>query len=158
MPPIERLAEARAKVFYDGSKEEANDEMHRLWQTRWDVSDVGRWTHVLIPKVKEWVCRSHGDLSYHMTEFLTGHGPFRTYLFKIGKSATDVCQVCDVVDTPAYTVLHCVRWDAQRWQMIVKYPDIREDNFVENMLQSQDDWAFLTRVMDKILADKDLDP
>lgn len=77
MPPIELLAEARAKVYYGSSKEEANEQMYRLWQERWEVCDVARWTHVLIPKVKDWVCRRHGDLEYHTTEFLTGHGPFR---------------------------------------------------------------------------------
>lgn len=31
--------------------------------------------------------------SYYLTQFITGHGDFQSYLFCIGKAPTDICAV-----------------------------------------------------------------
>jgi len=50
------------------------------WQARWDATANGRWTHRLIPNVQEWLERSRGEVNFHLTQFLTGHGGYRKYL------------------------------------------------------------------------------
>ena len=32
-----------------------------------------------------WVGRAHGALTYRVTQVLTGHGVFESYLFRIGR-------------------------------------------------------------------------
>lgn len=158
LPPIELIAEVRAKVYYGVKKEQAYEEMYALWQAKWDESRVGRWTHELIPDVKQWTKRVHGELSFHLTEFFTGHGPFRKYLFKIGKTTSEECRVCDVVDTPAHTVFHCTRWTGRRQPMLVKYPNISPENVLEYMYRSKEDWRYIKTSIEDILSEKNRDP
>ncbi|KAJ8923910.1 hypothetical protein NQ315_006686 [Exocentrus adspersus] len=55
-----------------------------LWQDEWRRSTQGAWTRTLIPDIRPWIRRKHG-------EFLTGHGCFRTYLHRIGKIGDTRC-------------------------------------------------------------------
>ncbi|XP_037942566.1 uncharacterized protein LOC119675439 [Teleopsis dalmanni] len=55
----------------------------REWQQRWEQSSKGRWTYTLIPNIKEWVLRKHGEIDYNLTQILSGHGGFLEYLEQI---------------------------------------------------------------------------
>ncbi|XP_076393337.1 uncharacterized protein LOC143265395 [Megachile rotundata] len=48
----------------------------------------------LLPLLKEWQERSHGRLTYRMTQVLTGHGCFGEYLCRIGKESATACRHC----------------------------------------------------------------
>ncbi|CAB0030280.1 unnamed protein product [Trichogramma brassicae] len=49
----------------------------QVWQEAWDRSKKARWTHRLIPNIRVWIERRHGELNYHLTQLLTGHGFFK---------------------------------------------------------------------------------
>ncbi|CAB0038693.1 unnamed protein product [Trichogramma brassicae] len=73
------LADERTWLCGRG-REDAKDE-ERLatlskWQEGWDQSTKARWTHRLIPNIRVWIERRHGELNYHLTQLLTGHGFF----------------------------------------------------------------------------------
>ncbi|CAB0032532.1 unnamed protein product [Trichogramma brassicae] len=79
IPPLALLADERARL-YGRCREDAEDE-ERLatlskWQGAWDRSTKARWTHRLIPSIRVWIERRHGELNYHLTQLLTGHGFF----------------------------------------------------------------------------------
>ncbi|CAB0042944.1 unnamed protein product [Trichogramma brassicae] len=81
IPPLALLADERARL-YGRHREDAKDE-ERLatlskWQKAWDRSKKARWTHRLIPNIRVWIERRHGELNYHLTQLLTGHGFFNT--------------------------------------------------------------------------------
>jgi hypothetical protein len=81
------------------------------WQREWDNSNTGRWTHRLIPSIKNWIERPHGEINFHMTEFLSGHGGFREYLHRIGKAASPNCPHCiQVIESPEHVFFHCPRY------------------------------------------------
>ncbi|CAB0037993.1 unnamed protein product [Trichogramma brassicae] len=80
IPPLALLADERARL-YGRRREDAKDE-ERLatlskWQEAWDRSKKARWTHRLIPNIRVWIERRHGELNYHLTQLLTGHGFFK---------------------------------------------------------------------------------
>ncbi|XP_046145587.1 uncharacterized protein LOC123988876 [Osmia bicornis bicornis] len=90
----------------------------RKWQEEWVISTKGRWTYRLIPKIDEWQEWGPKILNYHLTQVLTGHGCFGTYLKEIGKADTDVCWFCqDATDDPEHFLLNCTRWERQRKKM-----------------------------------------
>ncbi|KAG5319821.1 PO11 protein, partial [Pseudoatta argentina] len=61
------------------------------------VADLGVWTG-----------RAHGALTYRITQVLTGHGVFESYLHKIGRRKSPICLFCRAaVDTAAHTLLFC---------------------------------------------------
>ena len=64
--------------------------------------------------LKIWMGRAHGALTYRITQVLTGHGIFESYLFKIRRQDS-ICLFCRaVVDTAAHTLLFCTAWTEQR--------------------------------------------
>ncbi|CAB0040021.1 unnamed protein product [Trichogramma brassicae] len=80
IPPLALLADERARL-YSRHREDAKDE-ERLatlskWQEAWDRSTKARWTHRLIPNIRTWIERRHGELNYHLTQLLTGQGFFK---------------------------------------------------------------------------------
>uniref|UniRef100_A0A8D8R397 Reverse transcriptase zinc-binding domain-containing protein n=2 Tax=Cacopsylla melanoneura TaxID=428564 RepID=A0A8D8R397_9HEMI len=85
------------------------------WQCKWNAEyQKGQWTKRLIKDIEPWVKRNHGDLTYRMTQALTGHGCFGTFLKRIRKVSVDTCKYCPETDTPEHTVFQCVRFDVER--------------------------------------------
>ena len=101
VPPIRLLALEQKEIWVEEeeyrlrqghlSEEERNiirararETLFKRWQKEWDSSKDGRWTHKLIPKIKEWVLREHGSMEYRLTQGLGGHGCFSGYLVKRG--------------------------------------------------------------------------
>ena len=106
-------------------------------QNRWQESRKGRWTHRIIPRVKRWVERKHGEVGYHLTQALTGHGCFADYLLGIGKLDSRECVYCGEIDDAEHTVFHCNRWTEERRGI----SHLRPEELVEFMLLSKDNWA-----------------
>ena len=51
--------------------------MLEKWKVRIAQSELGKWTtHVLIRNLDEWMNRHHGQLNFHLTQVLSGHGCF----------------------------------------------------------------------------------
>ncbi|XP_018359719.1 PREDICTED: uncharacterized protein LOC108758968 [Trachymyrmex cornetzi] len=65
--------------------------------------------------VEAWIGRAHGALTYRVTQVLTGHGVFESYLYRIGRRDTPICPFCRATsDTAAHTLLFCPFWAEQR--------------------------------------------
>jgi hypothetical protein len=59
-----------------------NNHISQMWQQEWDKIDPNQnWTRSLIPKVDSY----NGPTSFWITQMLTGHGSFGTYLNKYKK-------------------------------------------------------------------------
>ena len=61
-------------------REKARETLFKRWQEEWDSSKDVRWTHKLIPKIKEWVLLEHGSMGYRLTQGLSGQGCFGVHL------------------------------------------------------------------------------
>ncbi|CAB0040036.1 unnamed protein product [Trichogramma brassicae] len=97
IPPLALLADERARL-YGRRREDAKDE-ERLatlskWQEAWDRSKKARWTHRLIPNIRVWIERRHGELNYHLTQLLTGHGFFKHHSRRYDHNQSAQCPVC----------------------------------------------------------------
>lgn len=104
IPPIDLIVDER--VHKTGKEETL-----RRWQTRWEEYQGSKWTKALIPDVETWVQRKHGQLSYHLTQALTGHGCFNNYLNAIKKVEDPTCMFCDEIDDAEHTIFECRRWN-----------------------------------------------
>ena len=65
------------------------EEARAEWQQRWSAvteGDPGHWTTTLIPTIEPWLTRKHGQLTYPLTQLLTGHGTFMKYLKRIART------------------------------------------------------------------------
>ncbi|KAL7726482.1 hypothetical protein ACLKA6_001104 [Drosophila palustris] len=103
------------------------------WQVRWDSATNGRWTHQLIPKVEEWLNRGRGEVNFHLTQFLTGHGGFRKYLHKYRQYL--------------HVLYYCTRYRGRAG--VVPPPK----NLMAFMLATEDNWSSTSQLIIGIQRD-----
>jgi len=108
-----RLSEADRSTTNNLIKIEERNISIRAWQNRWDRSSKGRWTYNLIPDIARWM-RSEPAATYHLTQALTGHGSFKSYLHRMCVAEDDECGYCGEPDTAEHTLFYCIRWEDNR--------------------------------------------
>lgn len=160
VPPITLLVKERLRVQRRkeegrlmGVRREEREVTMRMWQDRWDaLVETGQWTKRLIPNIAAWMnCEWRVD-DYFLTQFLTGHGSFRAYTRRIGRSEDDVCLYCDQTDTVEHTIFACRRWAAYR----VGWTDATNaDSIVEEMMESRETWGLRADVIRRIMNEKE---
>jgi hypothetical protein len=133
---------------------------HRLktiqdWQDEWNNSVTGRWTYRLIPSIKEWLVRPHGEVNFHMTEFLSGHGCFREYLHRIGKAVSPNCThaTCiQVIESPEHVFFECPRFMEDRSEFLkLVGPGIRVETLIEAMCRDKATWESANSLIYRIM-------
>lgn len=164
LPPIDLLANERRHVYlsrHSSNRPEQRAEGRRKlledWQGRWDAATTGRWTHRLISKVEPWYTRKQGKLSFHLTQAMTGHGCFSSYLHKIGKQASPACWYCDgPVDDAEHTIFRCDAWYHKRTRLEHDVGErIEPENMVAVMLRSKEDWNKIRDFCKSIITKKE---
>lgn len=170
LAPADLLANERARIrlrLDDTNEDTSTPEIKKqekaittaAWQARWDRSPNGRWTHRLIPDVGRWLSKPSLNLTFHLTQALTGHGCFRGYLQRMNRAVDSYCFYCmDPEDTVEHTLFVCPRWEDDRARMteILRRPPAPED--IEEILCGPrrellpDDPAVRTRLLTQALA------
>lgn len=123
------------------------------WQREWTSSTKGRWTYRLIPDITGWVDRRHGEVNFHLTQFLSGHGCFRQYLHRFGHAETPVCPECaDLEETAEHVVFVCPRFVGERNAMLaISGLDTTPDNIVRRMCQDSAIWSAVSTAVSQIV-------
>ena len=128
-PSIELLAEERAVVFEAKKKtrtirqalrvkQEARRSLLAKWKERLTQTGKGEWTRVLIGDLDQWMDRDHGQLNFHLTQMMSGHGCFNKYLHKMGKVEQPSCSHCqERNDGPQHTIFKCEAWRRERGEL-----------------------------------------
>lgn len=130
------------------------DELQRLW----DTSKKGRWTHRLIPRLDSWYQREHGEVGYHLTQALTGHGCFQYYLCKYKKAASPGCLMCSngENDTAEHTLFSCDFFNREREQLEEDMGEaITADKLIPKMLESIENWRKAEKYIEGVLRSKE---
>lgn len=120
------------------------------WQQEWDNTAKGRWTHRLIPNLSTWVNRKHGEVTFYLTQFLSGHGCFRKYLHRFGHTTSPFCPECgNIEETPEHVVFTCARFQQLRREM----PALSVTNIVEEMCSDEGTWNAVSSVITQIISE-----
>lgn len=125
------------------------------WQRAWDSSTKGVWTHRLIPRLDIWVNRRHGELTFHLTQVLSGHGCFRQYLHRFGHAGSPECPVCAGLEETAEHVLFvCPRFRTMRDRMFATCGrDTTPDNLVQRMCADEFGWNAVSSAITHIVSE-----
>lgn len=146
--PMDLLVETRCSP-------EKREECLSTWQERWSQSQKGSWTRTLIPRIEPWICRSHGELTFEITQFLSGHGKFGTYLKKFKIIESDECATCKVSDTPEHTFFECGKFTAERSSLVVSLGGaFGVNNAVKQMLESKAKWSLIEIYIRNVIKTK----
>lgn len=108
----------------------------------------------LIPNVESWIKRKYGIWNFELTQFLTGHGPFKNYTVRIGKSDTNLCNYCGEVDSAEHTVLHCERWIEMRRECRSWRLNLCPENIIDHMCTNEAIWNDCSEVIRRIIRGK----
>ena len=143
MNPLEKDAECRKA---------ARRESLEKWQKRWDDSQRGRWTHTLIPRIEEWIQRRHGEINYHLTQFLSGHGGYRKYLHQFRLDDSPLCPECGCTpEDPEHVMFHCPRFLSERRSLEDSLKTtLSPQNIVGEMLKSEGNWCAVNTAIKRI--------
>lgn len=159
MTPID-IAAGEMKRLFENRQNGATTEEARsreaaasmqAWQSRWNESQKGRWTHRLIPNIERWINRKHGEVNYHLTQFLTGHGAYRKYLHRFGHDNSPLCPTCEVEEDVEHVMFRCPRFQGERRELHAAIGETAEaEDIVEGMLKSQETWNTVCSVIKRI--------
>ena len=90
-------------------KEECEAQQLAEQQQAWETDSRGRATFEFFPIIAERRKSTWIQPNYYTTQFLSGHGNFRSKLRKFSLVKTDKCR-CGSVDTPFHTFYECERF------------------------------------------------
>lgn len=182
IPPVYFMAALRKRIFERVSdlrisgnwtkEEETNikvDEtllLRRQWEIylgRPNLSGV-RTRAVVLPHFSEWLERRHGSISFRVTQLLTGHGSFGTYLYRIGKVDTPMCEHCDneeAEDSAEHTLEECSAWSEERAILrnslgLDVSVDITLETIVGAIIESKKAWTSFVRFAETVMNTKEI--
>lgn len=117
----------------------------------------GRIVSAIQPMLEEWVNRPHGALSFRMTQILSGHGCFGTYLTRIGREETEICHHCGVnADSAQHTLEECSAWSNERRDLrAVTGRDLSLPALIRSIITSKEAWCGLSRFCEIVMTQKE---
>lgn len=128
IPHIDLKAIEREHIFYARRRgnrimQDYKKETIMKWQERWNNAEMGKKTHVLLPSIEQRL-KQKVEIDHYVTQFLTGHGNFNSYLKRFGFRDSALCEVCKTDDTPEHAMYDCVEIAESRAQFRNKLDDI----------------------------------
>ena len=161
--PLYLLAEER-KINYDKrdepthSTKETRRHTVEKWQQEWRATNKAKWTRKLIKEIAPWRDRNFGEIDFHMTQCLTGHGCFMQYVARIGKRTSPTCMYCPNIDDAEHTLFSCPRWYKEKQELqILLGGEVNAENLVEHMLSKAEAWETIKKYMGNIMRNKEED-
>lgn len=139
------------------SAQDLRRETLQNWQRLWEAETRGRWTARLIPNLGEWYDRKFGEVNYYLTQLLSGHGYFREYLYRMGKTESANCLYDTDIDTAEHTFFECAKWQNEREIVQHQMGRITPDNITELMRASEENWISVSRYVYHVLKHKKRD-
>ncbi|KAL4148054.1 hypothetical protein QTP88_002358 [Uroleucon formosanum] len=161
IPPFDLLAKERLDSFnHKHTGTQCDVDRTKLldgWQARWEASTKGRWTYQLISDLRTWFRRSFGETNFHLTQALSGHGCFSSYLHRIGKLASPACWYCDgPTDDAHHTLFMCDAWHGRRSRLnTILGRDISPQSLIPLMLHSRENWVIVNQFIVDVMKSKE---
>lgn len=158
IPPIKLLAKERLAIHHGSSKTTASSALIADWQIEWNAAVEGRWTHRLIGDVGAWTTRGFGEVTFHLTQVLTGHGCFAFYLHRFHLQDSDSCAQCGTSpDTAEHAFFKCDTWEHWRRQTCAEtgVEELTPENIVSTMLQSRTNWTAISKLASRIMTTRE---
>lgn len=163
--PVHLMAKCRAELrrlqrnMTDNARQIVDNLVWGWWQEEWEgITTTGQWTKRLIPDVRPWATRTHGMTNYHMTQFLTGHGCFQSYLLpRSSRVVSPECLSCGASeDDVEHTFFRCGRWARSHSELeAIVGEDVTPESIIPIMLTSRERWKAVDQYIHKILCTKE---
>ncbi|XP_013172756.1 PREDICTED: uncharacterized protein LOC106121589 [Papilio xuthus] len=116
-----------------------------------------RTIEAIRPQLPEWCGRSHGSLTFRLTQVLSGHGCFGRYVWRIGREETALCHGCgDPEDTAQHTLEVCCAWSEERRTLVAAIgDDLSLPGVIRAMLGSERSWDAVASFCEEVISQKE---
>jgi len=118
------------KILWEGTRQETNrgiispeaqedlrSNLLNMWQTRWDNSSKGRWTHRFFKDIRFRLAIPL-ELDHYVTQYLTGHGNFAAKLHSLSLRDSPNCSCGEGNDDAEHAIYKCSRWNERRQSLM----------------------------------------
>lgn len=175
-PPIElqakmlrRMYMRKKEVFQTGTKltdkgikamrDEEKEKMIVKWRGKLAARANTRrgFNLEILSCMKEWVCRGHGELTFQDTQLLTGHGCFKGYTHRIGKTDDGACSFCGSNwEDNGHVLFDCSEWRGERETLTREFGgEVRSlDALMRGMVSHPKKWGALIDFADRVMRKK----
>ncbi|KAM8702448.1 hypothetical protein ACLKA7_001779 [Drosophila subpalustris] len=113
------------------------------------------WTKRLIPELKPWIERRHGQVDFYLAQVLTGHGCFKAYLFRFKHEQDPYCDHCggDVIEDAEHSIFHCPLFTQERELAAGPNTPLTPGNLVATMIATEHGWAAISAMPSIIMKE-----
>lgn len=164
-----RVEETTASATPPGGPQRLRDRAVAEWARRYrrtdTPADTGReWTRTLIPPglLSQWVNRAHGEMTYRLTQLMTGHGCFNWFLHRIGRAPSVGCSHCgptdelgDEEDNARHTLERCEAFECDRERLVLAIGPFDPGDLVRLMLESPANWRAVATFAEDVMTAKE---
>ena len=140
-------------------KTEARRNTMRKWRRRLRETDKGEWTRRLVSDLDKWVARGHGQMNFHLTQAMSGHGGFNKFLYRIQRAPSLRCSHCksEEEDDAEHTLFSCTAWSELRNALVVAIGEYSPATMVKKMLESSEKWQLVEAFVHEVMQKKEED-
>ncbi|XP_036143359.1 uncharacterized protein LOC118645759 [Monomorium pharaonis] len=116
-----------------------------------------RIREAILPNIELWYNRGGGDqLTFRLTQVLTGHGSFSHFLFRINRNVSPHCRHCGADIDDAHTLTSCNEWDEHCSELKrVIGEDLTLQTVITAMLTIEDGWSAMIRFSEAVMSSKE---
>ncbi|XP_068139928.1 uncharacterized protein [Drosophila tropicalis] len=107
------------------------------------MSQKGRWTYRIIPGLKDWLARAHGEVNFFSKKLVSGHGCFRSYLHRFRHATSPECAWCanGEDETAEHVLFRCGRFYIEREHLEAELVEqISVSNLVPMIIRRKENW------------------
>jgi len=141
-------------------KEDEKIVLLRQWHIYSERPDAAgkRTREAIIPILNGWQKRKWGMMTYRITQLFTGHGCFKTFLHRIGKADTSICEYCEEEDSTEHHIETCPRWEEERETLMGKIGrDLRLKTIAQKICDDKEAWQAFHCFAERTLSVKEED-
>ncbi|XP_028041727.1 uncharacterized protein LOC114251601 [Bombyx mandarina] len=146
---VDRWRRAARSLAYAKWRERLLEELCRISATR------QRTLEALVLVLEAWSDRRYGELSFRLTQVLSGHGCFGRYLWRVcGREPHPGCHQCGHPDDDAQHALEaCPRWEHPRRNLVaVLGQDLSLRAVVARMVEDRSSWEAMAGFCDLVMV------
>lgn len=116
-----------------------------------------RMQKAILPHLNLWLDRKFGRMEFRLTQVLTGHGCFGSYLYRIQKVASPACEYCDsAAEDTVHTVQVCPAWRGEREVLSRSVGSCLDlGTMIKTSLESREAWLAMAAFAEKVMREKE---
>lgn len=154
-PPLQGNRQQQASKEAKARKEDRAETL-KIWQEWWSAAKTGQRTRSMIANIEDWIGWGPRSLTYRLTQYISGHGCFAEFLYRIGKISTPECWHCPhPVDDAHHTMVQCPKWEDERRVYEEKWGLIEEHFLIKQLAENPERRREFIEFVEKVMRRKE---